>query len=788
MSKRKLPLLAALLMTGALIAALTISTASNAIPGNTLLWTGQGTTGGGLNSTLCDVSADTSGLPFPSGADENNYLQWNFTVGSGNTVTSATLTTNGDTTTWSTDASTTESGNVIKFITKSYDLTTLTASVSWVGDLGNGNAQLTISHGCVGGKSSPGIVTNPGPGGHTGDTLNDTATLSDGSTSPAIGGTITFKLFPPSDLTCGGAPVYTDVVTVDSGNGTYGTLSQGDNPGGFLSVVSGSYNWTADYSGDVNNNAVSSGCGLETFTAAAGASTVLTDIKVGATTVTEVTLGSVVHDHATVSSDNPNFVPPEGTVSFNFYTGTAAAPCSGTPVTQTPAVGLVGGAADSADSVPLAAGTYGYKVSYTSSDLNKWTSGIGDCEPLTVDKKQLGITTQIHNAAHNAVGGNTHVPLGSVVHDTATVTGAVQGFAIGAVGFTLNGSTVANDPAADGTATARSVDSAPLNAGGYTYAASVADNSNYIGATSADEPLTVDKGTLTLTTAIHDSLHNVVTSVPVNGIVHDTSAFSSGVVTGFPPTLGNVSFTFWTNDSCTGTGASAGNNSGVVDAVTHGARSDDSLPLASGGYSYKASFSGDTNYNPVLVANVACESLHVRTFGKTMGYWGNANGIKQICGGTVTSVTCTAGYLAHAVTIGRGGVIDTQAESQKVLPSTLNACGKGNPLIFTGAGGETTTANCQVNTGINTNSLNTLAAQTLALGYNLDPVLRPGFAGQHIGDLGCSTTGTTLLATNTVDQAFAAAVALINGSYGGATTQAQVGAMNTLLGCINAEA
>ena len=92
-------------------------------------------------------------------------------------------------------------------------------------------------------------------------------------------------------------------------------------------------------------------------------------------------------------------------------------------------------------------------------------------------------------------------------------------------------------------------------------------------------------------------------------------------------------------------------------------------------------------------------------------------------------------------------------------------------------------------TGINKGSLNTLAAQTLALGYNLNAVLRPGFAGQTIGQLQCSAGSTGLNSGSTVEQVFAAAKSLIDGSAaGGTTTQAQIGAMNTLLGCVNREA
>src|SRR5207247_903513 len=53
--------------------------------------------------------------------------------------------------------------------------------------------------------------------------------------------------FNPSNVS-----VYTDVVTVNSGNGSYDT-STGTNPGGYLPVVTGLYHWTATYSGDANN-------------------------------------------------------------------------------------------------------------------------------------------------------------------------------------------------------------------------------------------------------------------------------------------------------------------------------------------------------------------------------------------------------------------------------------------------------------------------------------------------------------------------------------------------------
>ena len=184
-------------------------------------------------------------------------------------------------------------------------------------------------------------------------------------------------------------------------------------------------------------------------------------------------------------------------------------------------------------------------------------------------------------------------------------------------------------------------------------------------------------------------------------------------------------------------------------------------------------------HRQLLGATSADEPLTVDAqLGKTMGFWGNTNGQARIL--------ANGGYTGNSVDIGRGAVVDTQAESLKILPNSLNACGKGTPFIFS-VGAQTASANCKLATGVNINSLNTLSAQTLALGYNIKLVTN--YTGQTIGGLSCSATGTTLTSASTVNQTFTAAVALINGSStGGTTTQAQIGAMNTLLGCLNREA
>lgn len=69
-------------------------------------------------------------------------------------------------------------------------------------------------------------------------------------------GTITFRLYAPSAPSCTGTPAFTNVVTVN-GNGTYNTSS------GFVSNATGTWCWTATYSGDANNNSAVSGCNVE---------------------------------------------------------------------------------------------------------------------------------------------------------------------------------------------------------------------------------------------------------------------------------------------------------------------------------------------------------------------------------------------------------------------------------------------------------------------------------------------------------------------------------------------
>ncbi len=94
----------------------------------------------------------------------------------------------------------------------------------------------------------------PGSGTVLQTSLSDTATISGGN-NPT--GTITFNLYAPGDTQCT-ASIFTSVVPVN-GPGTY---NSGPFPANQVTQT-GVYNWTAQYSGDANNDPAFSGCGSE---------------------------------------------------------------------------------------------------------------------------------------------------------------------------------------------------------------------------------------------------------------------------------------------------------------------------------------------------------------------------------------------------------------------------------------------------------------------------------------------------------------------------------------------
>ncbi len=157
----------------------------------------------------------------------------------------------------------------------------------------------------------------------------------------------------------------------------------------------------------------------------------------------------------------------------------------------------------------------------------------------------------------------------------------------------------------------RSLDTASLAAGDYSFKASVADNANYLGDDSDCEPFKVAKANPTMTTEIHkgNDHSTAIVTATYGDTVHDKASVA-GAVSGFSLAAGGgtVDFTFYTNAACDPTGAAgtaagsiAPNAAGVADPST-------AQTPAAGSYSFKARYTGNANYNP---ATSDCEPLTV---------------------------------------------------------------------------------------------------------------------------------------------------------------------------------
>lgn len=429
-----------------------------------------------------------------------------------------------------------------------------------------------------------------------GSVMHDTAKLSgavDGFSTPAI----SFTLYANGACTGEGAGVSN--TGADEGDATAVRSAAS------AALGAGSYSYKASVAGDNNYLADASDC--EPFTvnkAQLGIGTELHKSDEGVVTVgNSVPLGTTMHDKATVSNILAGFAPTSN-VSFTFYTNDTC-----TDGTSAGSVALTGNVAHPSDSKgPLGAGQYAFKANIAGDD--NYLSATSECENFTVDKAQLTVTTAVHNSSHVDETGAS-VPLGSVMHDTATVTGGVSGFALPAVSFTLTGNyvatcdqgtAVAND-GVEGSAT-KSADSAALTTGSYAYRGSVADNANYIGDNSDCEPFSVDRASTSVATAIHlgnDHATDVQgTTIALNSSIHDSSAVN-GQVGAIVPT-GTVSYAFYHTADCSDQAVVAGT------ALALGSESTTQSNLAPGHYGFVATYSGDDNYNG---STGVCETVTV---------------------------------------------------------------------------------------------------------------------------------------------------------------------------------
>ena len=162
-----------------------------------------------------------------------------------------------------------------------------------------------------------------------------------------------------------------------------------------------------------------------------------------AAAITSAPIGSTVHDKATVSGV-AGFPTPTGDVTFTVYSGNTT--CTGTGVAGSP-VALSGGVAHPSSDSTVPVTGLSYKAHYNGDTI--YNGADGPCEPLTPTKLGSNTTTDVHDAAHAVI---TSAPIGSTVHDKATVTGtAAGGTPTGTVTFALYmGNTTCTGDSVDG--------------------------------------------------------------------------------------------------------------------------------------------------------------------------------------------------------------------------------------------------------------------------------------------------------------------------------------------------
>ncbi len=416
-----------------------------------------------------------------------------------------------------------------------------------------------------------------------GATVHDSATVT--GDAGAATGSVSFTVFL-GNTTCTGTGTAAGTVTLVAGVA---------HPSNTATVPAGGLSYMAHYAPDASAKYVPGDSDCEPLTANKLASNTATEIHNAAhNAITSAPIGSTVHDQATVTGA---LTTPTGTVDFTVWANTS---CDGTGTAAGTAVPLVAGVAHPSDTAVVGTTGLSFKAHYNGDDT--YLASTSDCEPLTANKLASNTATEIHNAAHNAI---TSAPIGSTVHDQATVTGALT-TPTGTVDFTVWANT-----SCDGTGTAAGTavplvagvahpsDTAVVGTTGLSFKAHYNGDDTYLASTSDCEPLTANKLASNTATEIHNAAHNAITSAPIGSTVHDQATVTGALTT---PT-GTVDFTVWANTSCDGTGTAAGTAVPLVAGVAH---PSDTAVVGTTGLSFKAHYNGDDTY---LASTSDCEPL-----------------------------------------------------------------------------------------------------------------------------------------------------------------------------------
>ena len=265
-----------------------------------------------------------------------------------------------------------------------------------------------LAGGLLGGLASPAWATATtyvanqasSSGWPVGSPIYDTVTLGYGA-NPT--GTITFRLYHPTDTTCVGAPVVTSNTTV-SGNGYYESARH-------LPTMAAIYRWTATYNGDANNSSSRTLCGdpgalVEVAKRRANLSGSAAASAGGTTSTDTVALSGA---------------SPTGTMQYKVY-GPNDMTCATSPVHLSSRQVVGNGSYTSQQFTPAVTGTYRWTVMY-GGDANNLAASSTCTDPShAVDLAVLvaGGVSLVATPAAAAPGADLTVTWSGIASPTTT--------------------------------------------------------------------------------------------------------------------------------------------------------------------------------------------------------------------------------------------------------------------------------------------------------------------------------------------------------------------------------
>jgi hypothetical protein len=282
--------------------------------------------------------------------------------------------------------------------------------------------------------------------------------------------------------------------------------------------------------------------------------------------------------------------------------------------------------------------------------------GIVDCTYTNHNNLSPSITTTL---------SANPVSVGATVHDSATLAGATSN-AGGTVTYTVyTNNTCTDNPRDAGTKTVTNAivpDSDPLifnTAGTFYWQAAYSGDANNNAATSActSEQLVVNRLSPTIDTTLSD------TNVPVGATVHDSATLTGAT----SDAGGTVTYTVYTNDTCTLGAQDAGTKT-----VTNGSVPDsDPITFNSAGTFYwQAAYSGDVNNDPAT-SDCTTEKLVVAKNAPAMS---TAQHLIPNDDATLSGATNTAG---GTITFNLFSPSDATCSGPPALTETVNVSGNG---------------------------------------------------------------------------------------------------------------